>query len=187
MPGARRVSRVHGSWWSGPGAARRRADSPPRRAFDVVLCPEMRWYLDQRQSTDEREPIPERWVHTLADVYRYEPLPAGLPMADAVRILGAPARIWSEMSGRSASSRLRGVPEPGRSGRGGVERSGPGRAGVPDAAGTRSAAEPGRRGRGAATAGRTAFAADSPCDRGSAAGAHLGGGPRLRQRGGPHQ
>ncbi|MBB5906055.1 family 20 glycosylhydrolase [Actinoalloteichus hymeniacidonis] len=60
------------------------------------MCPETRLYLDHRQSADEREPLPVGWVHTLEDVYRYEPVPAGTSPAAAGRIRGAQAHLWSE-------------------------------------------------------------------------------------------
>jgi hexosaminidase len=67
-----------------------------RAGFDVVMCPEQHVYLDHRQSADPDEPIPVGWVHTLADVYDYEPVPAGLTGAAAEHVLGAQAQVWTE-------------------------------------------------------------------------------------------
>jgi hexosaminidase len=64
--------------------------------FDVVMCPEQHVYLDHRQSADPDEPIPVGPVHTLEDVYRYEPIPAELPADAAEHVLGAQAQVWTE-------------------------------------------------------------------------------------------
>jgi hexosaminidase len=61
---------------------------------DVVMCPEQYVYLDHRQSDHPDEPIPVGYLHTLSDVYSYEPIPAGLTAVD--RVLGAQAQVWSE-------------------------------------------------------------------------------------------
>ncbi|MBB4682979.1 beta-N-acetylhexosaminidase [Amycolatopsis jiangsuensis] len=57
---------------------------------DVVLCPEDRLYLDHRQSDHPDEPIPVGYLHTLEDVYGYEPDLAG------PRLRGIQAQLWSE-------------------------------------------------------------------------------------------
>lgn len=67
-----------------------------RAGFDVVMCPEQYVYLDHRQSADPAEPIPVGGVHTLDDVYRYEPVPAGLTGSAAGHVLGAQAQVWTE-------------------------------------------------------------------------------------------
>jgi hexosaminidase len=64
--------------------------------FDVVMCPEQYVYLDHRQSADPAEPIPVGGVHTLDDVYRYEPVPAGLRGPAVAHVLGAQAQVWTE-------------------------------------------------------------------------------------------
>jgi hexosaminidase len=64
--------------------------------FDVVMCPEQHVYLDHRQSADPDEPIPVGSVHTLDDVYRYEPVPADLTGVDVAHVLGAQAQVWTE-------------------------------------------------------------------------------------------
>ncbi|GAB3445151.1 beta-N-acetylhexosaminidase [Actinophytocola sediminis] len=63
---------------------------------DVVMCPEQHVYLDHRQSDHPDEPIPVGYRHTLADVYGYEPIPAGLPGDARDRVLGAQAQVWTE-------------------------------------------------------------------------------------------
>ena len=60
---------------------------------DVVSCPDTSVYLDYRQSDDPGEPTPVGTLLTLADVYAFDPVPAG---ADPKRIAGAQANIWTE-------------------------------------------------------------------------------------------
>jgi hexosaminidase len=60
------------------------------------MCPEQYVYLDHRQSADPDEPIPVGSVHTLEDVYGYEPIPPGLTGQDTARVLGAQAQVWTE-------------------------------------------------------------------------------------------
>jgi hexosaminidase len=67
-----------------------------KAGFDVVMCPEQHVYLDHRQSADPDEPIPVGLVHTLDDVYRYEPIPADLTGPTAAHVLGAQAQVWTE-------------------------------------------------------------------------------------------
>jgi hexosaminidase len=64
--------------------------------FDVVMCPEQHVYLDHRQSADPDEPIPVGWVHTLEDVYDYEPIPHALTGPAVSHVLGAQAQVWTE-------------------------------------------------------------------------------------------
>ncbi|WP_243725805.1 beta-N-acetylhexosaminidase [Actinomadura rubrisoli] len=64
---------------------------------DVVMCPQQEVYLDHVQDDGDQEPVPFGWVHTLEDVYRFEPVPprlAGTPHAD--RVIGTQANLWSE-------------------------------------------------------------------------------------------
>lgn len=68
-----------------------------RAGFDVLMCPEQYVYLDHRQSADPDEPIPVGLLHTLDDVYGYEPVPADLTgRPEAGRVLGAQAAVWTE-------------------------------------------------------------------------------------------
>jgi hexosaminidase len=67
-----------------------------RAGFDVVMCPEQKVYLDHRESDRRDEPIPVGAVHTVSDVYEYDPIPDDLT-GDAVRrVLGAQANVWTE-------------------------------------------------------------------------------------------
>jgi len=80
-----RASYVFGAW--------RNEDAGVRAAsagHDVVMCPEQHVYLDHRQSPDPGEPIPVGEVHTLEDVYAYEPALSG------ARLRGVQAQVWSE-------------------------------------------------------------------------------------------
>ncbi|MET3430343.1 hexosaminidase [Actinoplanes tereljensis] len=62
----------------------------------VVSCPDISCYLDYRQSDDPGEPTPVGTRLTLADVYRFDPVPAGLPGAAAANVLGGQANVWTE-------------------------------------------------------------------------------------------
>ncbi|MFI8822238.1 beta-N-acetylhexosaminidase [Streptomyces sp. NPDC053431] len=64
---------------------------------DVVMCPEQQVYLDHRQAPGEDEPMPIGYVRTLADVYRFEPVPPGLAPEAAAHILGTQANVWTEV------------------------------------------------------------------------------------------
>ncbi|OZM70094.1 beta-N-acetylhexosaminidase [Amycolatopsis antarctica] len=63
---------------------------------EVVMCPEQYVYLDHRQAAGPGEPIPVGYLRTLEDVYRYEPVPQGLPAEARPRVLGAQAQLWTE-------------------------------------------------------------------------------------------
>ncbi|BAL91467.1 putative beta-N-acetylhexosaminidase [Actinoplanes missouriensis 431] len=60
-----------------------------RAGHQVVCCPDVRLYLDYRQSDDPGEPTPVGTLLTLEDVYRYEP-------PDSPLVLGAQANLWTE-------------------------------------------------------------------------------------------
>ncbi|MFI9242113.1 beta-N-acetylhexosaminidase [Streptomyces sp. NPDC053086] len=68
-----------------------------RAGHDVVMCPEQYVYLDHRQAPGEDEPVPIGFVRTLEDVYRFEPVPAGLTVEEAGRVLGTQANVWTEV------------------------------------------------------------------------------------------
>ncbi|MEX2981317.1 beta-N-acetylhexosaminidase [Streptomyces sp. C36] len=68
-----------------------------RAGHDVVMCPQEQVYLDHRQAPGDDEPVPIGYVRTLEDVYRFEPVPAELTDAEAGRVLGAQANIWTEV------------------------------------------------------------------------------------------
>ncbi|MET9652730.1 beta-N-acetylhexosaminidase [Streptomyces sp. NPDC006460] len=64
---------------------------------DVVMCPEQHVYLDHRQAPGDDEPMPIGYVRTLEDVYRFEPVPAGLSPEAAAHVLGTQANVWTEV------------------------------------------------------------------------------------------
>ncbi len=63
---------------------------------DVVLTPAPTLYLDSLQSDRADEPPGRLSIQTLADVYRYEPMPAGIAADKAHHVLGAQGNAWSE-------------------------------------------------------------------------------------------
>ena len=70
---------------------------------DVVLAPEQATYLDHRAGVGADEPIPVGFLRTVADVYGFEPLPAGLvasrpELAGELpgTVLGGQAQVWTE-------------------------------------------------------------------------------------------
>ncbi|MEU8235896.1 beta-N-acetylhexosaminidase [Actinoplanes sp. NPDC048967] len=67
-----------------------------RAGHDVVACPDTSVYLDYRQSDDPGEPTPVGTLLTLSDVYAFEPVPPELSEAEAARIIGAQANVWTE-------------------------------------------------------------------------------------------
>ncbi|MEV7995068.1 beta-N-acetylhexosaminidase [Streptomyces sp. NPDC086077] len=68
-----------------------------RAGHDVVMCPEQQVYLDHRQADGADEPVPIGYVRTLEDVYRFEPVPPQLTEAEAGRVLGTQANVWTEV------------------------------------------------------------------------------------------
>ncbi|MEU1723202.1 beta-N-acetylhexosaminidase [Nonomuraea sp. NPDC005692] len=67
-----------------------------RAGHDVVTCPFTELYLDFRQSDRPDEPVPIGNVISLRDVHAYEPVPPELTEAEAARVLGAQANLWTE-------------------------------------------------------------------------------------------
>ncbi|THA53878.1 beta-N-acetylhexosaminidase [Streptomyces sp. A1136] len=65
---------------------------------DVVMCPQEHVYLDHRQAAGPDEPMPIGYVRTLADVYRFEPVPPTLSPEAAAHVLGAQANLWTEVT-----------------------------------------------------------------------------------------
>ena len=67
---------------------------------DVILCPESVLYLDHRAGLGEEEPVPVGGLHTIEDVYRYDPaspdVVAATGLPGAGRLLGAQAQVWRE-------------------------------------------------------------------------------------------
>ncbi|MDT0546897.1 MULTISPECIES: beta-N-acetylhexosaminidase [Streptomyces] len=68
-----------------------------RAGHDVVMCPKQQVYFDYRQAPGDDEPVPIGYVRTLEDVYRFEPVPPELTGAEAERVLGAQANVWTEV------------------------------------------------------------------------------------------
>ncbi|WP_084581658.1 beta-N-acetylhexosaminidase [Sphingomonas azotifigens] len=66
------------------------------QGHDVVLTPAPTLYLDSLQSDRRDEPPGRLSIQTLADVYKYEPMPAGIDAAKASHVLGAQGNAWSE-------------------------------------------------------------------------------------------
>jgi hexosaminidase len=66
------------------------------QGHDVVLSPAPKLYFDNSQSNLGDEPPGRLGIQTLADVYRYDPMPAGLAADKAKHVLGAQANAWSE-------------------------------------------------------------------------------------------
>ncbi|GHF99204.1 beta-N-acetylhexosaminidase [Streptomyces filamentosus] len=81
------------SSWRGYGGGITAAEA----GHDVVMCPEQQVYLDHRQDAGEDEPVPIGFVRTLADVYRFEPVPPGLSEEAARHVLGTQANVWTEV------------------------------------------------------------------------------------------
>ncbi|WP_329580581.1 beta-N-acetylhexosaminidase [Kitasatospora sp. NBC_01250] len=69
-----------------------------RAGHPVVMCPEQYVYLDHRQADGPEEPIPVGFVRTLADVYRFEPVPPSLDEVSARQVIGTQANLWSEFA-----------------------------------------------------------------------------------------
>jgi hexosaminidase len=77
-------------------ASRRGGGGGAHAGHDIVLCPRRHLSFDHRQSDRFDEPIPVGYLCTLADVYRYEPMPEGLAEDAADHVLGAQALVWTE-------------------------------------------------------------------------------------------
>jgi hexosaminidase len=78
--------------WRGPAATAAAA----RAGHDVVASPNRSVYLDYRQSTAADEPVPVGPLLTLAGVYATQPVPPGLSEAEAARVIGVQAAVWTE-------------------------------------------------------------------------------------------
>ncbi|HKE46514.1 MAG TPA: family 20 glycosylhydrolase [Rhodanobacteraceae bacterium] len=63
---------------------------------DVVMAPDPDLYFDHLQSDAPDEPPGRPTLRTLADIYAFEPIPAGMPDDVARHILGAQAELWTE-------------------------------------------------------------------------------------------
>jgi hexosaminidase len=67
-----------------------------RQGHDVVLSPGTPLYLNYSQSALADEPPGRFPLMTLAAVYAYDPMPAGIPADKASHVLGAQGNLWSE-------------------------------------------------------------------------------------------
>ena len=53
-------------------------------------------YLDYRQSDEPGEPTPVGTLLSLAGVYAFDPVPAGLTAAEEALVIGGQANVWTE-------------------------------------------------------------------------------------------
>jgi hexosaminidase len=67
-----------------------------KRGHDVISVPDDQVYFDYRQSDMAAEPIPVSIVLTAADVYAFDPVPAGLAESEAAHVIGGQANMWTE-------------------------------------------------------------------------------------------
>lgn len=78
--------------WRGMTGAR----SALARGFHVVSSPDDQVYLDYRQSDLPEEPIQVGTPVGVADVYAFNPIPAGATPEEEALVLGGQANIWTE-------------------------------------------------------------------------------------------
>ncbi len=79
-----------------------------KEGYEVVMCPQTRaCYLDHKHLDSPEEPG-NLSVCTVRDSYSFEPVPPGLTAAEAARVRGGQANLWSEMTyfGRQAEYML---------------------------------------------------------------------------------
>jgi hexosaminidase len=74
-----------------------------RSGHQVIMSPHRSTYLDYPQSSDPREPLGQPGeIVTVHDVYTFDPLVGGLPVADPGQddagVLGTQASIWTEFA-----------------------------------------------------------------------------------------
>jgi len=72
------------------------------KGHDVVMAPSPDLYFDHLQANGVDEPSGRPDVRTLADIYAFEPVPAGMDAASATYIIGAQANLWTEHMRTSA-------------------------------------------------------------------------------------
>ncbi|MCW5942244.1 MAG: beta-N-acetylhexosaminidase [Fimbriimonadaceae bacterium] len=69
-----------------------------RAGHDAIMSPYEWTYLDQRQTNDPALELPRGWGHlSLARIWSYEPMPAGLTPEETKRVLGAQTALWTEV------------------------------------------------------------------------------------------
>ena len=79
------------SWHGAAGAAQ-----AARQGNDAVVAAWPTLYFDNRQSDSRDEPPGRGRVVTLEDLYRFEPMPAGLDAAQRGHVLGIEGAVWTE-------------------------------------------------------------------------------------------
>jgi len=67
-----------------------------KQGHDVVMAPSPDLYLDRLQSDADDEPSGRPDLRTLADIYAYQPTPAGIDADAARHVLGAQATLFTE-------------------------------------------------------------------------------------------
>ncbi|MFI6597612.1 beta-N-acetylhexosaminidase [Nonomuraea sp. NPDC050536] len=67
-----------------------------KAGHDAVMCPSSHTYFDHYQADPDTEPLAIGGLTTLAQVYAYEPVPAGLDAGAAHHILGTQGQVWTE-------------------------------------------------------------------------------------------
>ncbi|CVK98913.1 related to beta-hexosaminidase precursor [Fusarium mangiferae] len=67
-----------------------------KRGFEVIACPDMKCYLDYRQSEDKNEPTPVGVVLSLEDIYNFDPVPEGLTQDEKKKVMGTQVNVWAE-------------------------------------------------------------------------------------------
>jgi hexosaminidase len=67
-----------------------------KMGHDVIMTPGSPCYFDHYQGDPETEPLAIGGFNTLKKVYNYEPIPTELTAAEAKRVLGSQANLWTE-------------------------------------------------------------------------------------------
>jgi hexosaminidase len=78
--------------WHAPSGALRAL----QQGHDVVMASSPTLYLDHDQSDLHDEPPGRPEVESLKDIYAYDPVPPGASAAEAQRVLGVQANLWTE-------------------------------------------------------------------------------------------
>jgi hexosaminidase len=81
--------------WRGEDA-RQVAVEAADAGHDIVMSPETWTYFDWAYTDRPEEPLAIRPAIDVADVYGFEPVPAGLPPGLEERILGTQCQLWTE-------------------------------------------------------------------------------------------